>query len=37
MKVAEMDWRFLAREGAGWMSYWDTRVRNSGKASGRER
>jgi iron(III) transport system substrate-binding protein len=31
MKVAEMDWPLLAREGAGWMAYWDTHVRNTGK------
>ncbi len=31
MKVAEMDWRLLAKEGSAWMGYWDTHVRNSGK------
>ena len=37
MTVAEMDWELLAEKGAGWMSYWDTHVRNTGKgmASGR--
>lgn len=28
---ADMDWGLLAREGAGWMAYWDQRVRNTGK------
>ncbi|HEX6645257.1 MAG TPA: extracellular solute-binding protein [Gemmatimonadales bacterium] len=32
MVAADMDWDLLAREGAGWMSYWDTHVRNTGKA-----
>jgi iron(III) transport system substrate-binding protein len=31
MKVADMDWRLLAKEGSAWMGYWDTHVRNSGK------
>lgn len=37
MKVVDMDWQLLAREGAGWMAYWDTHVRNTGKemASGK--
>ena len=30
MVEADMDWRLLAREGAGWMAYWDRRVRNTG-------
>jgi iron(III) transport system substrate-binding protein len=37
MKVAEMDWRLLAEEGAAWMAYWDTHVRNSGKGMARDR
>jgi iron(III) transport system substrate-binding protein len=28
---SEMDWGLLAREGPGWMAYWDNRVRNTGK------
>jgi iron(III) transport system substrate-binding protein len=32
MVAADMDWELLAREGAAWMSYWDTHVRNTGKA-----
>ena len=31
MKEAEVDWGMLAREGPGWMAYWDRHVRNSGK------
>ncbi|NNG15905.1 MAG: extracellular solute-binding protein [Gemmatimonadales bacterium] len=31
MIVAPMDWEMLAREGPGWMSYWDQRVRGTGK------
>jgi iron(III) transport system substrate-binding protein len=31
MGVVPMDWPLLAREGAGWMSYWDRRVRGTGK------
>jgi iron(III) transport system substrate-binding protein len=31
MHEAEMDWGMLAREGPGWMAYWDSRVRNTGK------
>ena len=37
MKVADMDWRLLAEEGAAWMAYWDTHVRNSGKGMARVR
>ncbi len=37
MKVAEMDWQLLAEEGAAWMAYWDTHVRNSGKGMARAR
>ncbi|MGE5926162.1 MAG: extracellular solute-binding protein [Gemmatimonadota bacterium] len=37
MKVADMDWQLLAEEGAGWMAYWDTHVRNSGKGMARAR
>ena len=32
--VAAMDWEMLAREGPGWMSYWDQRVRGTGKTLG---
>ena len=31
MVEADLDWAMLAREGAGWMGYWDRRVRNTGK------
>lgn len=31
MSVVPMDWPLLAREGAGWMSYWDQHVRGTGK------
>ncbi|HEX7023879.1 MAG TPA: extracellular solute-binding protein [Gemmatimonadales bacterium] len=31
MKEAPMDWALQAREGAGWMAYWDQRVRGTGK------
>lgn len=31
MREAPMDWSLLAREGPGWMSYWDQRVRGKGK------
>jgi len=31
MHEADMDWKLLARDGAAWMSYWDQRVRNTGK------
>jgi iron(III) transport system substrate-binding protein len=34
MVVADMDWPLLAREGAGWMAYWDQHVRGTGKRSG---
>ncbi len=38
MVVADMDWPLLAREGAGWMSYWDRHVRGTGRAAaGRRR
>ncbi len=30
MVVTPMDWGLLAREGPGWMRYWDQRVRGSG-------
>ncbi|HEU5049975.1 MAG TPA: extracellular solute-binding protein [Gemmatimonadales bacterium] len=33
MVVAEMDWALLTREGPAWMAYWDTHVRNTGKAA----
>jgi iron(III) transport system substrate-binding protein len=31
MREAEMDWGLLAREGQGWMAYWDRKVRGTGK------
>ena len=31
MQVATMDWNLLAREGSGWMAYWDQHVRGSGR------
>jgi iron(III) transport system substrate-binding protein len=31
MKVAPMDWPLLARDGAGWMAYWDRHVRGTGR------
>jgi iron(III) transport system substrate-binding protein len=31
MHEAPMDWALLAREGPGWMAYWDQRVRGTGK------
>ncbi len=31
MVTADIDWSLFAKEGAGWMSYWDQRVRGSGK------
>lgn len=31
MQEAPMDWALLAREGPGWMAYWDQRVRGTGK------
>ncbi|MES2306606.1 MAG: extracellular solute-binding protein [Gemmatimonadota bacterium] len=31
MVTAPMDWPLLAKEGAGWMRYWDQRVRGTGK------
>ncbi|MFL5506566.1 MAG: extracellular solute-binding protein [Gemmatimonadales bacterium] len=31
MQVATMDWTLLAREGSGWMAYWDQHVRGSGR------
>jgi len=37
MVVAEMDWGRLTREGAAWMAYWDTHVRNTGKGAARAR
>ena len=30
MVTAPMDWALLAREGTGWMRYWDQRVRGTG-------
>ena len=35
MVVAPMDWQLLARQGAGWMGYWDRHVRGSGRRRGR--
>ena len=31
MHEAPMDWALLARDGPGWMAYWDQRVRGTGK------
>ena len=31
MTVTPMDWELLAREGAGWMRYWDQHVRGTGE------
>ncbi len=31
MVIADVDWKMLADEGAGWMGYWDQHVRNTGK------
>jgi iron(III) transport system substrate-binding protein len=31
MREAEIDWPLVAREGPGWMAYWDQRVRGTGK------
>jgi hypothetical protein len=31
MTIFKMDWDLQSREGAGWMSYWDQRVRHTGK------
>jgi iron(III) transport system substrate-binding protein len=31
MRVAPMDWKLLARDGAAWMGYWDRHVRGTGK------
>lgn len=31
MRVVDMDWGLLAREGQAWMSYWDRHVRGTGK------
>ena len=31
MRVAEVDWRLLAKKGSAWMSYWDRHVRGSGR------
>lgn len=30
MKVADVDWKLLAREGKGWMAKWDREVRGRG-------
>jgi hypothetical protein len=27
-----MDWPLLAKDGSAWMSYWDQRVRGTGKS-----
>jgi iron(III) transport system substrate-binding protein len=32
MVVEPVDWDLLAREGAGWMGYWDQHVRNTGRS-----
>ncbi|MDH4348186.1 MAG: extracellular solute-binding protein [Gemmatimonadota bacterium] len=31
MRIFPMDWELQSREGAGWMSYWDQRVRHTGR------
>ncbi len=31
MVTADVDWALLAREGAGWMAYWDQNVRGTGE------
>jgi hypothetical protein len=31
MVTAPMNWALLAKEGTGWMRYWDQRVRGTGK------
>jgi iron(III) transport system substrate-binding protein len=31
MKVTPVDWAMLASQGAGWMSYWDSHVRGTGR------
>lgn len=31
MRVAPMDWAMLARDGSGWMAYWDAHVRHTGR------
>jgi iron(III) transport system substrate-binding protein len=31
MVVADVDWDLLAREGPGWMGYWDRHVRGTGR------
>jgi iron(III) transport system substrate-binding protein len=33
MVVESMDWRMLARQGPGWMGYWDRHVRGHGRAA----
>ncbi len=33
MVTTPMDWKLLAAEGAGWMRYWDQRVRGTGKGT----
>lgn len=33
MVVADVDWALLAREGPGWMSYWDRYVRGTGRSA----
>ena len=35
MKVADVDWKLLAKEGAGWMAEWDRTVRSRGARSPR--
>jgi hypothetical protein len=32
MQVVPMDWPLLAKDGSAWMSYWDQRVRGTGKS-----
>jgi iron(III) transport system substrate-binding protein len=31
MKIADVDWDLLTREGPGWMTYWDQHVRGTGR------
>ena len=35
MVVADVDWDRLAREGPGWMGYWDRHVRGTGREAAR--
>ncbi|MEP6574374.1 MAG: extracellular solute-binding protein [Gemmatimonadota bacterium] len=33
MKIADVDWALLARDGAAWMGYWDQHVRGRGRGN----